>query len=1048
MDLLQRFEEAGHNGHHLRATTFWSWNDRLDPEEVRRQIREMAKAGLGGYFMHARRGCETLYLGPEWIEAVHASIDEARRTDVTPWLYDEDCWPSGTCSGRVYSGNEPFQGKYLAYDEIDAGRWEPSERTVAVFLARRDDRTQYRDWRLLDDPRRVFGVQLERDQVLLHFVYRTDEYVDVLNREATADFLKRTHELYRQAVGRDFGRLIPGIFTDEPMYGRPGNRVPWSLVLPRFFRRSTGYEVTEHLPELFFPVGPYRKTRFDFYESLTRLFLLAWTMPIHQWCERNGLALTGHVMAEDTLRSQVAHVGAAMPHYEYMQIPGIDHLGRGLGSPVLVKQVSSAAAQLDRPRVLSEMFGCSGWNVRFDDLRWIAEWQFVLGVNLICQHLSALTLRGERKRDFPPSLHCQQPWWPHYYLWNDYAARVLTALEAGKPVVNVLVLHPIASAWAEYSPRDYAAVDRLDERLLALVRAVLGMHADFHFGDELILERHGRVEKGELLVGPCRYGTVIVPDATNLRASTLRLLERFKKSKGRIVFAGRVPECVDGEPSVEPGRLAKGCPRADAATRAGRVRLRKILAPKVEVLTGAGKAASGRLRLKDADAVLAQWRREGDDHVFFFLNTGDRPVKARIRLPAAGTVLRLDAGTGRSWAIPASPGRSPARSSAGRLALDHLFGPRESLLLLVRPEKSLAKAEAAGGGPLVWSAPAAPPKRRKVLGSRWHLLRRDPNALVLDKACWRTDESEYSDLMDIMDIQQTLMRGGTDEMVCLKFQFDCAIRDMEGRRFELVLEQPETQEMWYGGMRTPLNDAGPYWDTALRRVDVTPFVRRGRNVIELRRPWHIGQRKRALLLGLASGWEARTTTPDTELEAVYLTGDFAVALPGGTCKGPRGSRWLIGRPNLIDEPAATGGRDLVRSGYPFFVGRMTLLKDVVLGDEPSPDAVLELPAFDAITATVEVNGQEAGTVWKAPSAVPVGELIGRGTNHIAIVLATSLRNLLGPHHHVDGELHWVGPHSFAGATGRVGRTASANHLYRPEYNVVDFGLGGEVVLRY
>ncbi|MDC7238966.1 MAG: hypothetical protein PQJ50_01270, partial [Spirochaetales bacterium] len=46
-----------------RPLPFWSWNDRLTPDMVRYQIQEMNKAGLGGFFMHARSGLETEYLG-------------------------------------------------------------------------------------------------------------------------------------------------------------------------------------------------------------------------------------------------------------------------------------------------------------------------------------------------------------------------------------------------------------------------------------------------------------------------------------------------------------------------------------------------------------------------------------------------------------------------------------------------------------------------------------------------------------------------------------------------------------------------------------------------------------------------------------------------------------------------------------------------------------------------------------------------------------------------------------------------------------------------
>jgi len=1019
VDLIERFEDAGHNGRDLRPLTFWSWNDRLEPEEIRRQVREMAKGGLGGHFMHARLGLATPYLGPDWMAAVHSAVEEGRHTGVAPWLYDEDCWPSGVCSGRVTAGREPFRDKHLVFEEIEHSRWEPQERTVAVYVAKRLA-AGYADFRRVDDPHLVCHLKPEADEAVLHFVYRTGDYVDVLCRDATEEFLKRTHEVYRESVGREFGRLIPGIFTDEPCYGWSGHRVPWSLELGRFFQRSCGYDLAGHLPELFFPVGDWRKVRFDFYESLTRLFLLAWTLPVYQWCDRNRLALTGHMMAEDTLRSQVEHIGAAMPHYEYMHIPGIDHLGRRLGSPVLVKQVSSVAAQLGRRRVLSEMFGCAGWNASFDDLRWIAEWQFVLGVNLVCQHLSLFTLRGCRKRDYPPSLHYHQPWWPHYCLFNDYVARLLAVLTQGEAVADVLVVHPSASAWAEFSPLDSRAVDDLDKRLLALVNTVLATHADFHFGDELILERHASVAKGELRVGRGRYRLVIVPDATNLRRSTVQLLARFKRCGGRILFAGRVPQFVDGDASDEVVRLAKRCLRAEPGKGRGRAALRRALDPKLEVLAAGGK---------DAASILAQWRRVGKDHVFFFVNVDPkRTVKARVRLPVGGTPIRLDPETGAWW-------QAKGRRQGRRTTVLHTFEPRQSLLLVVPGGKKKPKAP----------AEPAPSRRGRALGGAWRLWRRDPNVLVLDKAAWRTDEGEYSEPTYLMDIEHDLVRRGVDEPIMLRFEFQCAIRDLKGRRFELVLEQPERHEMWFGGMRAPLNDAGPWWDSAFRRVDVTPFIRRGTNVIELRRSWAIHPQTRSALVGQGSGWEKHTAYPQVELEAVYLVGDFGVRFTGGTRRSARGSRWFRGRAKMVEEPASAAGTDLGRVGYPFFAGRMTLEREILV-KKPSPRAVLRLPAFAAITASVAVNGQEAGTVWKPPYTVPVGGLLVPGRNHVAVTLTTSLRNVLGPLHHADGELYGVGPGSFLGTKGWYGRFAGPGTEYRADYNVVDFGLGGSVML--
>ncbi|MHC4253266.1 MAG: hypothetical protein ACYS9X_29450, partial [Planctomycetota bacterium] len=68
-DLRERFRDPGRE---FRGAPFWSWNGKLDPKELRRQVRDMKEHGMGGFFMHSRVGLETPYLGPEWMEAVRA----------------------------------------------------------------------------------------------------------------------------------------------------------------------------------------------------------------------------------------------------------------------------------------------------------------------------------------------------------------------------------------------------------------------------------------------------------------------------------------------------------------------------------------------------------------------------------------------------------------------------------------------------------------------------------------------------------------------------------------------------------------------------------------------------------------------------------------------------------------------------------------------------------------------------------------------------------------------------------------------------------------
>ena len=98
-----------------RGTPFWAWNDRLDPEELIRQIHIFKEMGFGGFHMHVRTGLDTEYLSDEYMEAIRLCIDEAKKLDMLAYLYDEDRWPSGSCGGRVTRDHPEFTRKSLLF---------------------------------------------------------------------------------------------------------------------------------------------------------------------------------------------------------------------------------------------------------------------------------------------------------------------------------------------------------------------------------------------------------------------------------------------------------------------------------------------------------------------------------------------------------------------------------------------------------------------------------------------------------------------------------------------------------------------------------------------------------------------------------------------------------------------------------------------------------------------------------------------------------------------------------------------------------------------
>ena len=118
--------------------------------ETRRQIAEMDRAGIGGYFMHARGGLQTAYMGEEWMANIAAGIDEGRQRGMGAWAYDENGWPSGFGDGKGNGrqgdsrggSNSPKrrrreQGRYVPARSLRQGARDPLLRGRPILDARR-----------------------------------------------------------------------------------------------------------------------------------------------------------------------------------------------------------------------------------------------------------------------------------------------------------------------------------------------------------------------------------------------------------------------------------------------------------------------------------------------------------------------------------------------------------------------------------------------------------------------------------------------------------------------------------------------------------------------------------------------------------------------------------------------------------------------------------------------------------------------------------------------------------------------------------------------
>ena len=997
MGLRKSFRNPGME---YRGAPFWSWNDRLEDAELLRQIDSMMQAGMGGFFMHSRTGLLTEYMSKEWMAHIRTCVNAAKERGMLAWLYDEDRWPSGFAGGDVPAMHPSFRAKHITWLQGEGARSEQAN-TLAVYSCVSQD-GHLRDFQ----PLRT-GERVPPGREVVRFVWRYDPpspwynggtYLDTLNPEAVAAFLKHTYEAYAREVGEEFGKAVPGIFTDEPHFGKffQPDKLPYTERLPEAFEAAYGYPLAEALPALFFDTPDATAHRYRFYRLVTQMFVQSFGKQLYDWCEAHGIHLTGHYLLEDTFQEQISAIGAAMPLYEYMQSPGIDHLGRRLPDALLARQVSSVARQMGRRRVLCETYGCSGWNISFAEQKWIADNLFVQGVTYMNQHLALYSMWGGRKRDFPPSIFYQQPWWKHYRYLSDYMARVTLMLQSGMPCNELLVLHTIGSGWATFRPDDQQQCARYGEACMRVSTWLNEMQHDHDFGDELIMQKHARVEGEYLRIGQARYRLIVIPPALTLAHSTVQLLREWLDAGGRVVTVGEVASQIEGVPADEQLAALWNHPnvvRLPEDFAALQETVDALLPPTVRVTYPNGNICR---------SVYARVVR-GDDGalVVFLVNRAlnDDQGELVVQVNGEGHLSQWKAETGEILTLPTD--KTPEGMKRGSLP----FGAAQSYLLMLDGQAGSTYER------------RKHPAMQIDLDGNYRVERTEPNALLLDYATLALPGQPPTErlpmwklhlrLAEHLGIDPDLHNSGVSLWkrererqsppktcdVVLTYTFESHIQPKTP--VTLVVEKPEYSRFVVNGVEIDSTDRGWWLDIGFRKLDISGTIRAGVNVIEQ----HLH-----FVEGLT-------------LEPIMILGDFGV-FP------TKDNRQFV----LDEEPPSIGLEDWCPQGYPFYCGSMRFTWRIHLPGE-SQRIVLECQKPHAPVCSVHVNGQYAGLLAWHPYEVDITDLVHERENEITVEVFTSPRNLLGPLHHRQGELYGVGPESF-----------TAGEQWTDEYRFVPYGL--------
>ena len=997
-----------------RSIPFWSWNDHLEITELLRQIDLMHESGIGGFFMHSRDGLETPYLEKEWDECVVACVKRAEELGMEAWLYDEDRWPSGFCGGRVQKQVGSLKGLTMeVLTDVPEIILEGS--IIALYSARIKGyqidsfkRLPVNNAVSIPDGETLLVVRIEESDPSVWFNGYPPP--DNLNAKSVETFINLTHEHYSDLLGKSFSETVKGSFSDEASlcdrhasFNPNRGWIPWTTELESWMNEHLGYDFLDFIPYFYFTGELTTKIRFDYWHMIALRFEECYSGQIGKWCTDHGIAYTGHFLQEDKLGLCCRVNGYIMPHYTHQGVLGIDMLCEQTDEYMTVKQCTSVAHQFNKVDVLTETYAATGWEFTFEGQKWIGDWQYVLGVNRICQHLALYSIRGCRKRDYPPCFNYNTSWWSQVKVIEDYFARLSVILHSGKTVCNVLILHPMSHVWTNLGCSPYGnpvrneepgikVMDEYGYRFNNLLKKICELHIDYDLGDETIIQRSGSVRDGKVIIGDSEYSTLIIPGMSCIFSSTYSLLKEYKQQGGNIVIMSPLPDMIEGINIAELTAFFSGC---------------TVLSSEEELLKYLDTEYPKTISIKEynnieCSSALARVL-EDRDKLYVFIVNNDRNTGHHITIKTAfsGKITKMDPLDGTLEPLSAL-----ASDSAG-MSWKVSIEPCDSLLYMVDTnEKPIIKSEQKESLKELFRFPDI-----------WEGKIDLPNALTLDMCKWSFDQIKFSDSMEVWKAQKKIREElemspiDTDEIIqryqwintsvkndgtkiILQFSFVTAEDILEP--VSLVVENCKYFKISLDGSPIENKSYGYYLDRSFDIVSMGVILKGTHNILLETEYWN-----------------------RTELEAIYVIGNFSV----------NSHRELV----KLSREYHTG--DWTSQGLLHYPGSLTYCNSFELTDIKN-NLILDVGIFSATCIQVRINGVRYDIPWKAKRKIDITSACRKGSNTIEIQLFGSPRNLLGPFHLKGKKRLFCNSGCFM----------PADADYDPDYHIVAYGLMESVIL--
>ena len=568
---------------HLACQYFLNGN--LEEDNLRQQVKMLAKSGYQSIYAHARQGLITPYFSKKYWDAIKVVIDECKKNNVNFSIWDEDCFPSGVAGNRILWDHPELSVKHLEFSIFDAKAGNnfyeilPAQANILACFAiigdKIEDITEYCGtirgevkWRKLlhsaYSPTRKIKMPHWRDgwpgrKVAIDYLPKEDckivavqavnyldnpavsNNTDLMDPKTTELLLNLTHKEYIKQCGEDnFKELFDATFLDEPYVGY---FYCWSSLFAETFKEMHNFDIIPLLPHLVLDINDQSLfVRHAYRMTQQKLLTKNYLGQLQTWCKKHNIISTGHLSRSESLSFSN---GNAWPNemkcYSFLDIPCTDPLGNGeawedaSAYHTGIKVVSSVSEIYNKEQAGADTLAVLGHEATIKDLIFHLDYQMTLGLTYFNVHGLSYTLAGPRKDEVPPSIFYQHSQWKYMKDFLGRTQKLCSKLNQGKLLCKIAMLYPCATF---YCTTNQTIDFSFEEAVHDLVEKMLSNQKDFIFIDEDYICNNVANNLASFIE---KYPYFVIPSLRYLPKKVADILEQYASLGGKLFITGNLP---------------------------------------------------------------------------------------------------------------------------------------------------------------------------------------------------------------------------------------------------------------------------------------------------------------------------------------------------------------------------------------------------------------------------------------------------------------------------------------------------------------------------